>query len=185
MTKRQTYRDRVYELSSENHGVITIAMAAEAGVPAVELRKLTQRGALSRVGRGVYEIPFLAGDNFSNHAQITEIVGKQSFVYGVSVLSMLDIGLSDPNKVHIGFAGRVRKQMPGWVLIHRVSKDATFTYYDGVRSQNLFEVLQNEIGHVESIRVRSDIEEAHRREFIDDYERAALMQQLDAHLASR
>lgn len=37
------FREQVYELALDNHGLVTTARAATTGAPAVELRKLAQR----------------------------------------------------------------------------------------------------------------------------------------------
>lgn len=49
-----TYREQLREIALDQYGSVTTADAAGDGIPAVELRKLASRGALERVGVGVY-----------------------------------------------------------------------------------------------------------------------------------
>ena len=49
-------REKLRWLAFDHHGIVTTDQAVAAGVPAVELRKLAARGALSRVGFGVYRM---------------------------------------------------------------------------------------------------------------------------------
>ena len=49
-----TYRHDLWEIAAEYHGIVTTRQAEDAGVPAVEVRKLAARGALERLGYGVY-----------------------------------------------------------------------------------------------------------------------------------
>ncbi|AOP51857.1 type IV toxin-antitoxin system AbiEi family antitoxin domain-containing protein [Brevibacterium aurantiacum] len=49
-----SYRHDLWEIAAEQHGVVNIADAENAGVPAVEVRKLAHRGALRAYGNGVY-----------------------------------------------------------------------------------------------------------------------------------
>lgn len=51
------YRDVVREIAFGEYGYITTKDAAAAGVPAVELRKLASRGALTNVAYGLYRVP--------------------------------------------------------------------------------------------------------------------------------
>jgi len=40
-----TYRQVLQEIARSSHGVVTTQQAREAGIPAVELRKIAARGA--------------------------------------------------------------------------------------------------------------------------------------------
>jgi predicted transcriptional regulator of viral defense system len=56
MALRQTYRRRLHERALDQYGYVTTRNANELGVPAVELRKLHQRGGLEHVGHGLYRV---------------------------------------------------------------------------------------------------------------------------------
>lgn len=51
-----TYLERLLEIAGTQRGYITTGDAAELDVPAVELRKLSQRGHLDHVDHGLYRI---------------------------------------------------------------------------------------------------------------------------------
>ena len=64
---RETYRRRLHERALDQYGYVTTQDAVDLGVPAVELRKLHQRGCLEHVGQGLYrfeDIPTTPRDEF-------------------------------------------------------------------------------------------------------------------------
>jgi predicted transcriptional regulator of viral defense system len=68
-------RSRIDELmpfAEENEGFVTAAQARSLGIKDSVLARLTQRGKLQRVARGVYRIPYFPSDAWGNTA-------KQSF----------------------------------------------------------------------------------------------------------
>ena len=143
MTLTQTYRSRLYELGSNRRGVVTPAKAEAAGVPTVELRKLAHRGALEKIGRGVYRIPFFDCDAYSDAIEALELVGSDSYLIGESVLSMLDIGVFNPRKIEVASPHRVRRQLPIFIALtdQQHSLDITITSYQGVECESVFDAL--------------------------------------------
>lgn len=63
------YRQAVREIALDRYGYVTTRDAAEAGIPAVELRKLAGRGALTNVAYGLYR---LADARPAEHDQFAE-----------------------------------------------------------------------------------------------------------------
>lgn len=175
MNGTPTNRQRIYELLGDNNGVVTISMAAASGVPAVELRKLAQRGALQRVGRGVYRIPFAPMNNFSTASEMTAIVSENSYVVGDSVLAMLEIGVSNPRFWSIATNLRVRSALPENVRLVDAQDDDQVDLIQGVRCQRVSQVLERRIGAVRSNRLVEEINEAYRLQLIDFEEFKALL----------
>lgn len=120
--KGRSYRVRVYELALENHGVVTTELAQHFGIPPVELRKLASRGAIERIGHGVYRSPFAKTTNASIAAEALAIAGSETFVCGASVLSLLEIGDLNPRQISVGHPDRLRKKLPAHIRPVRFSK---------------------------------------------------------------
>ena len=51
-----TLMDQVLAIAGDQHGYITARQAADAGIPGVELRKLSQRGRLEHPSNGLYRV---------------------------------------------------------------------------------------------------------------------------------
>lgn len=114
-----THRQRLRELSFDTHGVITLAGAREVGVPAVEVRKLAHRGALRRLGSGVYrmlEAPFTPLDEF---AEAVALAGADAVLVDESVLAALDLALVNLRVITVASPHRVRVKLPPTVKVVR------------------------------------------------------------------
>src|SRR5215471_5853287 len=65
-------RSRIAELlplAEQNDGLVTAAEARSLGITDSVLARLTQRGKLERVARGVYRIPYFPADPFSQYRE--------------------------------------------------------------------------------------------------------------------
>lgn len=144
MNPRVSYRHRSYELAMAANGLVTSKQAKRAGIPAVELRKICQRGGLERVAPGVYRAPFHPlGSGYSYHEALA-IVGEGAFVSGESVLAALDIGNFNPLKVEISTSSRIRKKIPQHIKVHQVSAQsaAMMEITDGIPHEPVAKVLR-------------------------------------------
>ncbi len=142
---RVSYRTRFYELALENNGCVTTDLAKRNGIPAVELRKLLQRGAIERVGHGVYRSPFFPPTAQAEAQEAVELVGADSFLFGQSVLTLLELGSVTTRKTQVATTKRVRRDLPGYIKIVELAKShQTPTHrYLGVRSQSVYEALKS------------------------------------------
>jgi predicted transcriptional regulator of viral defense system len=93
--------DQLVERAAEHHGYVTTRDAHDLGIDPTQLRLLTARGRLERVGRGVYRVPILPR---SEHDELAEAV---AWTLGRGVVSyesaLLLHGLSDvnPSRIHL------------------------------------------------------------------------------------
>jgi hypothetical protein len=65
-------RSRIDELlpfAEENEGFVTAAQARSLGIKDSVLARLTQRGKLQRVARGVYRIPYFPSDRLGQYRE--------------------------------------------------------------------------------------------------------------------
>ena len=177
MAITQTYRTRVYELGSNRRGIVTPAMAEAAGVPPVELRKLAQRGALEKVGRGVYRIPFFDCDSYSDAIEALELVGNDAYLIGESVLSMLDIGVFNPRKIEVATPHRVRRQLPIFISLtyQQHPLGVTVTSYQGVECESVFDALRRVNTGTLRERMLSAIDESFGMRLITSQEKNQLL----------
>ncbi|MFM6963104.1 MAG: type IV toxin-antitoxin system AbiEi family antitoxin domain-containing protein [Micrococcales bacterium] len=182
MKPRQSNRERLYALMGDLHGLITLDMAKAVGVPAVEVRKLTARGALERAGRGVYRIPFAPASDFEQVLIALAEVGAGSVLVGTSVLALFDIGLEMPTKLAIAPSGRVRKQLPAVVELSAIHPVAVETI-EGVACESIFEILSRRAEYARADRVRDEIVRAEELGFISSPQAKSLMSKVESKLS--
>ena len=118
--------DELLPLAEQNDGLVTAAQARALGITDSVLARLTQRGKLERVARGVYRIPYFPADPLS---QYREAVFWARASHGPEQVALSHetalrvYGISDvnPARVHLTVPkhARLRRQKLKWVVIHR------------------------------------------------------------------
>lgn len=137
-----TYRSLLRELAFEQHGFVTTADAAAHGVPAVELRKLAQRGALERVGLGVYRMTEIPYGDLDRYAEAVHLVGPHAHLTHDAVLALHGLALVNPIRIRVGTDRRVRTNLPSSIeLVREYVPDEDLTTYEGIPSTTVARAL--------------------------------------------
>lgn len=132
-----TYYDDIYEVAVDNHYLITTEDAAEIGVPPIELAKLAHRGKLVNLSRGLYQLARWVPDDAYPYAVAAARLGKDAYLYGETVIALLNLAPTNPTYMYVATPGRTRRKLPTNIrLKHADAKDAVTTY-DGVPSQHV------------------------------------------------
>ncbi len=163
------YRKDLWEVASVCHGVVTVAEAEEAGVPAVEVRKLASRGVLRRYGQGVYVHEEIPSSPLTQPAVAVALGGETAFLQRESVLDLLGLGQFNPRWIRVGTKRRVRRTLPEWVSLERrldVSVDE-LTVHLGIPSTTVMRALFDMHGRIPGERWRTLVDEALRKDLID------------------
>ncbi|MCJ1689084.1 type IV toxin-antitoxin system AbiEi family antitoxin domain-containing protein [Rathayibacter sp. VKM Ac-2927] len=166
------YRRDLWELAAARSGVVTIAEAGDAGVPAVEVRKLAARGALRAHGQGVYTHRDVPTTRVTQPAIAVALAGEGAFLHRESVLDLLTLGQFNPPKVRVGTRRRVRRALPDWLdLQNRTDlSDHELTRYEGVPATTVRRALEDMEHRMPPDRWSALVEEAGRRELVEDQE---------------
>lgn len=169
------YRRDLWEVAASHHGVVTVADAEEAGVPAVEVRKLAARGALRGFGQGVYTHRDVPVTPSTEPAVAVALAGAGAFLHREAVFDLLGVGQFNPKRVRVGTRRRVRRALPKWMeLEHRLDvPDVDLTRYEGIPATTVRRALADMRSRIPSERWESLVQEALRRELIDDPDVAA------------
>ncbi|VAZ99021.1 hypothetical protein LAUMK35_04199 [Mycobacterium pseudokansasii] len=171
-----TYRQDLWEIAAEHHGIFTTRQAEDAGVPGVEVRKLAARGALTRIGHGVYRHAGVPADKWTELAATLARVGEDAFLEGDTVLAMFNLALVNPPKIFIGTPRRRRTAPPPHTVVTvrpRATEDG-LTTYEGLRCVTVRRALLDGVPHLLSERVLQAVAEAQRRELIDERDAAEI-----------
>jgi hypothetical protein len=136
-----TKLDDIYE-AVDDFGLITSAEARELGVSNAELVQYADRGRLTRVARGVYQMPVWPYQEEGYYAIVVRAAGDGAYLLGESVVALLDLAPTDPRRLWIGTPRRVRRNVGvGIKIVHRPSTDVICTYR-GVPCQSLKEAIE-------------------------------------------
>jgi len=121
---------------------VTTRDAAELAVPAVELRKLAQRGGLKRAAYGLYrfdDIPRTGRDEFMEAGLR---VGPDAYLSHDAVLALHDLGLANPRRIRVGVPRRARPRLPASVeIVQRNLDPVDLTTYEGIPSTTVARAL--------------------------------------------
>lgn len=163
-----TYRQKLRELAFETHRVITTTQAQAVGVPAVELRKLTARGALTRVGHGVYRMDEAPAGELDEYAQAVALGGEGAILADEAVLAAHHLAQVNLRRIRVAAPRRVRAQLPRTVeVFHRIVPDDQRTSIDGVPAMTIESALLGARGRIMTERLIEAAHQARERGLLD------------------
>lgn len=155
------YRQTVREIALDQYGYITTRDAADAGVPAVELRKLAARGALTNVAYGLYRLADARPTDYDQFAEALLRVGDGAYLRGDAVLAMHHLALVNPRRIRVGVPRRVRAALPEFVDQREEEiPEGELTDYEGLRSTTVARALIDCRGQVMTERLLDAAKEA-------------------------
>jgi predicted transcriptional regulator of viral defense system len=165
-----TYRHDLWEIAAGNHGIVTTRDAEDAGVPTVQMRQLASRGALERVAQGVYRHTGVPRDSKTELAAVLAAAGEDAFLEGDTVLALWDLALVNPVKIHVGTTRRTRKTLPrhAVVTMRPAVAEEDLTTFDGLRSVTVRQALVDASGRLIGERVMAAVDDALRRDLLDE-----------------
>ncbi|MBU6245975.1 MAG: type IV toxin-antitoxin system AbiEi family antitoxin domain-containing protein [Actinomycetales bacterium] len=173
-----TYRQTLRWLAFDRHGIITTQQAAAAGVPAVEVRKLATRGALTRVGHGVYRMDEAPTTALTPYAQALALVGHGAYLADESVLAVHDLALVNPRKIKVATTRRVRAALPPTIELVPAEGGDHVEHVDGLPTMPLRDALIACQGRVMRERLVEATRAAAARDLLDAQDVADVLDQL-------
>ena len=174
-----TYRRILRELAFDAHGVVTVREAEAADVPAVEVRKLAARGALSRVGTGVYLMNEAPRDGLTEFAVAVALAGEGAVLADEAVLAAHDLAQVNLRRIRVASDRRVRKFLPDSIeLIDRSIPIEDRDDIDGIPAMRLGAALLSSRGRVASSRLIDAARLAAARGLIDHAEAETVIAEL-------
>ena len=165
-----SYRRDLWEIAAFRNGVVTVTEAEDAGVPAVEVRKLAARGVLQAYGQGVYRHLDIPATSLTEPMIAVALAGQNSYLHRESVLNLVGIGQFNPPKVRVGTRRRVRRALPEWMEIEKRSDlpDEDLTDYAGVPATTVRKALLDMRKRMPPDRWTKLVGEALRRGLIEE-----------------
>ena len=189
----RTRFDQMAVIASEQDGLFTSLQARREGVVDSVLARLVQRGRLQRTSRGVYRIPHMAANRFSQHQEAVLWAKSHNGPEAVALsheTALLIYGISDanPGKIHltVPLSARLRRAAPKVVSIHRADLAGDeIQIHEGIP----LTTVGRTVGDLLRAGGRADlieraIREARRAGFIADAEARRLKRQVRRHFES-
>ena len=163
-----TYRRTLRELAFETHGVVTSRSAQSVGVPSVELRKLAARGALTRLGQGVYRMDEAPAGELDEYAQAVALVGDGAVLADEAVLAAHHLAQVNLRRIRVASSRRVRARLPGTVeVIRRDVPEHQRDSIDGVPAMTIESAILGAHGRIMTERLVEAAHQARERGLLD------------------
>ena len=162
-----THWETINEIGLDNYGIVTTDDAKGVCNPSVELPRWVKIGRLENLGRGVYRLIRYTPSEYDLYAEAVALVGKESIVYGVSVLAMHNLAFVNPSKVYVATDVRRRKRLPQWIELVRRPEGVKREDFNGIRSQGVADAIRICKGTLMRERLVSAVVDAKCRGLID------------------
>ncbi len=173
-----TYYDEIYERAVDNHYLFTTADAAASGIPGVELAKLAGRGRLESLGNGVYRLARYVPAESDPYAVAVARVGEGAYLYGESVIALLGLAPTNPDRIFVATPRRVRKKLPEPVVLMKAPAPERIAVYEGVPSQRAAAAIAACKGSVMPVRLREAARRGREGGYITAVEDEALKEEM-------
>jgi predicted transcriptional regulator of viral defense system len=118
--------DELAAIAQEHDGLLTSREARDAGIADSVLARLTKRGRLEKVTRGVYRVPYSPPDRLSQYREVVLWAKANRGPEAAALSHLTDLalyGISDgnPDSIHLTVPKqtRLRRQILRGVVIHR------------------------------------------------------------------
>jgi predicted transcriptional regulator of viral defense system len=171
-----TQYDVLYEIAVDNYGLVTVAKAERLGISRKAMNALTARGRLLRRGYGVYKLVHYIPTPYDIYAEAVALVGSNAYLYGESVISMLELAPTNLARIFVATPARMRKTLPEHIIA--IKADYQPTNYDGVPSQNVTDAIRVSMKSMMSDKLIDAVEEARRQGYVKETERIELLGEL-------
>lgn len=159
----------IWDYATDHHGIITTKEAERLGITKQHLVKMADRGALCRLGRGVYQVKHHVFSELDSFVNAVAVVGESAYLMGASVIAMFGLCPTNPSVVYVGSAKRVRRRLPPNIRLHDM-RPCTTVLYDGIRSESVYEALRTAKlgGAIEDERIASAAMKALEKGLVTD-----------------
>lgn len=173
-----TYYDQIYEIAVDNHYLISTQDAADAGIPPVELPKLAQRGKLENVSRGLYRLTRRVPHENDAYATAVTRLGRGAYLFGESVIAMLELAPTNPAYICVATPKRTRKKLPSSIRLKKPAEGEVPTVYDGIPSQSVANAIRSAKETMMDERLREAAERAREEGYLSKAEYASLKDEM-------
>jgi predicted transcriptional regulator of viral defense system len=175
----ETHRRALRDLALDQYGYVTPTDAATVGVPAIELRKIAQRGGLDHVAYGLYRFADIPITEFDTFIEAVLRCGPDAHLTRDAVLALHGLALVNPRRIRVGSPHRVRRTLPDSIeVIREQVAPGDLTSYEGIPSTSVRRALLDCCDIVMIDRLVEATEEAGRRGLVPRHQLTALLDEI-------
>lgn len=168
----------IYENAADNHGLITSAQARELGITNNELVQYARRGRIRKVGHGLYQLVQWVPETNDIYAWAVAMVGPDAVLSGESVIAMLDLAPTNPERIYVATPKRIRKRLPESLHAVQVEGIEPTAIYDAIPCQSVADAIEFCQYSVEPDRLQAAAEEARRQGYLVSTEYETLKKEM-------
>ena len=172
--------EKIYDESIGNYGLITSTRASELGISNMTLVLLAQRGRLLHIRRGLYRLAHYVPTEYDGFAQAVMTVGENAYLYGESVIALLNLAPTNPAYFYVAQSGRSRKVLPGEIILKASDPGYTPILIQGIRCQRVGDAILSAKDTVPRDRLMDAAREAYRTGHLDKEESEQIIRELEA-----
>ena len=138
----------IERLALDNFGYFTSSAAREVGVLSCELDRWVKMGRIESSARGVYRLSNYPPTPQDAYMAGVLSVGPNAYVYGASVLALLNLVPTDPTRLFIATTRRSRRKLASSLVVVPGGRDDRISNYGGVPAQTLEDAIRVSRGYV-------------------------------------
>ena len=172
--------DDIYEIAADNYGIVTSEQAKGVGASDKELSRIAKDGRLTRIGYGVYRIKHWVPTGYDAYADSVALVGPDAYLYGESVIALLNLVPTNPTYFYVAQPGRSRKVLPKEIVLRTAAPGYTPTFIQGIRCQQVGDAILSARGTVPPDRLVAAAREAYRTGHLDKEEMESVIREMEA-----
>ena len=165
-----TNYEKIFDVAIDNYGLITTDQARKIGILPARLVDLAHRGRLVRIGQSVYQLTHYLPTPNDAYAQAVALVGHNSYLYGESVVALLGLAPTSPDRIYVAAFGRVRRNSGMGIVVCRADDADRPCPIEGIPAQAVSRALVSARNTMPASRVAEAAAEARRQGLISDIE---------------
>ena len=165
-----TSYEKIFDFAIENYGLITTDQAKTLGIAPARLADLAHRGRLMQIGHSVYQLTHYLPTPNDAYAQAVALVGHGAYLHGESVVALLGLAPTNPDRMYVAAFGRVRRNLGMGIVICKANAADAPAPIEGIPAQSVCRALLSARNTMPESRIVEAAAEARRQGRIDQAE---------------
>ena len=172
--------DKLYDDAADNYGIITSAKARSLGISNMALVQLARRGRLIHIRRGIYRLAHYVPTEYDDYAQAVASAGDSAYLYGESVIALLNLVPTNPTRIYVAVKGRSRKKLQTGIFLKSAPLDYVPTPIQGIPCQRVGDAIRSAADTVSRDRLSDAALEAYRTGVLSKKEAEEIVRDMKA-----
>lgn len=119
-----------------------------------------------KVGHGLYKLVRWVPEPNDYYAWAVMMVGSDALLYGESVIEMLDLAPTNPDRTYVATPSRCRRTLSKNFVVKQIKDIVPSAVYDGIPCQSVFDAISSCKGKMTRERLLWAAENARREGYL-------------------